>query len=426
MGSFLKKYAALSGVSEDVLRLTFVYHPVRIGAPTRVHGADLWFSYTLHSIPALGFEVFYGGRSLAFSGDSLYDPERVRAIRDLGVITPERCEDLIDFPWHHTVVLHEAGVPPLHTPTSVLAKLPDEVKERLYLVHIAEKDVPRDVGLKAAKVGLDHTIRIDVPPPPHADAIDILDAFCSVELFREFTIAQAREILHAARKIVVSPDERVIAKGDRGDTFYIVASGRLSVERDGEVLKTYVAGDYFGETALLFDEPRNADVIAVMESTLLEFDKYDFLYLLRHTDIAERLVRLAHMRTERSWEVFGKNTMLRRLTSAQKTQLQTYLVSRPMRADEVLWQAGEPAKEAILIDEGKVSLEGLSHSPLEPFSSGAFVGEFDALQRGERLATTARALTDGRVYCIGSADLSHFLEENPAALVALVGTRFVE
>jgi len=425
LGSFLKKYAALSGIALGLLRRTFVFNPVQIGAPTRVHGADLWFFYTLHSIPALGFEVFYGGRSLAFSGDSLYDPARIYAMRDTGVLSRERCDDLIDFPWHHTVVLHEAGVPPLHTPASVLATLPAEIKERLYLVHIADKDVPQNAGLKVARVGLEHTIRIDVPPPPHAEALEILDAFSAVELFRGFTVTQAREILRATRVVRVGPDHRIIEQGADGDSFYVIASGRVSVRRDGVEIKVYQAGDYFGETALLFDEPRNADVVSLAETTLLAFDRYDFLYLVRHTDIAARLVRLARMRAERSWEVFDKNSILRRLTSAQKTQLQTYLVSRPVHRGEVLWRAGSPAEEAFLLDEGTVTLEG-PYEPLAPFSSGAFVGEFDAIQQGQRHATTARAREDGRVFRIGRADLCRFLEENPAALVALIGTRFVE
>jgi len=46
------------------------------------------------------------------------------------------------------------GVPPIHTPASVLANLPKDVKKRLYVVHVAAKDIPKDSGLKAAIPGL--------------------------------------------------------------------------------------------------------------------------------------------------------------------------------------------------------------------------------------------------------------------------------
>jgi CRP-like cAMP-binding protein/phosphoribosyl 1,2-cyclic phosphodiesterase len=426
LGSFLKKYSALSGLPEDFLRRTFAFCPVKLGAPTRVHGAEIWFFYTLHSIPTVGFEAFYGGKSLAFSADSLFDPPRIRALQEKGVLSAARAEDLIDFPWHHTVVLHEAGVPPLHTPASVLAALPDDAKERLYVVHIAEKDVPKESGLKVAKVGLEHTIRIDVAPEPNAEAIEVLEAFCAVDLFRDFTLLRAREILQMARRRRVPAGTKIIAKGEIGDAFYIVAQGTFAVVQNGETVKTYQAGDYFGETALVLSKPRNADVIAESDAVLVQLDRYDFHYLLRGTGIPNRLVRLARMRDERSWEVFEKNSVLRALTSAQKTALQSFLTTSPVRAGEVLWRAGDPAECAYVVDEGAIALDAGGAHALAPFHSGAFVGEFDAIRQGNYLTTTARVSESGRLFEIARGDLAQFFEDNPGVLVSFLGAKFVE
>lgn len=54
--------------------------------------------------------------------------------------------------------MHEAGVPPIHTPMKVLAELPEKYKENMYLVHVSAKDVPKDQNLKVAKTGIDNTI----------------------------------------------------------------------------------------------------------------------------------------------------------------------------------------------------------------------------------------------------------------------------
>ena len=425
LGSFLKKYAALSGIGEDLLRRTFTFCPVKIGAPMRVHGAELRFFYTLHSIPCVGFEVFYGGKSLVVSADTLYDPERVRALAAEGVLQKGRAEALVDFPWHHTVVLHEAGVPPLHTPTSALAALPDEVKRRLFLVHIAQKDVPEGVGLKTAPIGLDQTIRIDVEPSAHAEAIDLLNAICAVDIFSEFPLARAREVLHVARKVTVAPGERIIGVGTPGDAFYVIASGLVSVVQDGREFKRYQAGDFFGETALLLDQPRNADVVAKTHATLVAIDRYDFLYLLRGTDIPARLMRLARMRAERSWATLEQNSVLRAMTGAQKTVFQSYLGSGETRERDVVWRAGDEASEAVLVEEGALTIEGGSEA-LEPFGPGAFVGEIDALLSGLPLATTVRVAAPGRVFFIGREALQKFIDEYPGVLLSFLGTRFVE
>jgi CRP-like cAMP-binding protein/glyoxylase-like metal-dependent hydrolase (beta-lactamase superfamily II) len=423
LGCFLRKYGALSGLDEDFLRRTFVFRPVKIGAPIRVHGAELQFFYTLHSIPTVGFEAFYGGKSLVFSADTLYDPARIQELADKGVISEGRKSALINFPWHHTVIFHEAGVPPLHTPSSVLAALPDDVKGRLYLTHMAEKDLPKDKGLKVARSGIEHTIKIAADTPRHADAIELLDVICGVDLFRNFPISRAREVLQVARRIRYSQGTKIIAEGSFGECFYLIVSGVASVVQGGKEIKTYQSGDYFGETALILGQPRNADVFAKSVLDVVEIDRYDFLYLLRGTDIPERLVRLARMRTERSWEIFEKNAAFRQLTSAQKTQLQSFLEPRTVAKGEALWRAGEPATNAFIIDEGAVAIEG---APLEPFRSGAFLGEVDAIRDGKLAPSTARVIEAGRVFRISRGDLLAFFGENPGILLSFLGTRFVE
>ena len=435
LASFLRKYSSLSGITEQALRDTFSFRPLRIGQATPVNGAELFFFYTLHSIPTVGFEVYYGGKSLVFSADTCYDPPRIEDMVKAGTITRERADALIRFPWHHTVVLHEAGVPPLHTPTTVLAALPPDVKKRLYLLHIADKDLqaavdkqtlPPDHMLKVAPVGVENTIRIPVDPPRHADAIALLDVFVGLDLFRGFSLARAREILQVARSREYQAGQRIIAQNSPGDAFYVIMSGVAAVKREGVELKRYQAGDYFGETALILSQARNADVFAHTDCVLVEIDRYDFMYLLRGTDIAERLVRLARMREERSWELFSCNSALQTLTSAQKTQLQSYLEVVEVKPDDRLWTVGTPAEHAFLIDHGRVILEGYATVALAPFSQGAFLGEIDALVSRKPTTGAARVVEGGRVFRIARGDLLRWFEENPGVYLGFLGTRAVE
>lgn len=426
LGSFLRKYSALSGLDEDLLRRTFTYRPARIGSPVRVHGGELRFFYGLHSIPALGFEAYYGGKSLVFSGDTLYDPERIQGMVDREILTPERAQALLNFPWHHNVVIHEAGVPPLHTPTSVLAELPDEVKRRLYLIHIAAKDLPADAGLKLAKGGVEHTIELDVQPPRHAEAIELLDLFAGIDMFRDFSLRRARDLLQCAERVQVPAGETVIEQGTLGDAFYVIFSGVATVVQDGETIKRYQSGDFFGETALILRQPRNADVVAHTDIDLVRIDRHDFLYLLRGTTIPQRLVRLAQMRTERSWQLFARNSVLEPLTSAQKTQLQSYLELRTLEPGDVLWSPGQPADAAWLLDEAQAVLQGYGSAPEERFSAGAFLGEVDALIDGDGCEGGAQVTSGGRAFRIGRADFKRWLQEYPGIYLNFMGTKAVE
>lgn len=423
LGSFLRKYSALSGISEDVLRRTFRFRPVTIGAPSMFNGGELRFFYTLHSIPTIGFEAFYGGKSLAFSSDSLYDVDVIRELEERKVITGSRAQALIDFPWHRTVVLHEAGVPPLHTPAANLAALPEQIRKSLYVVHIAEKDVPE--GLRPGPVGLANTIRIEVDKPEHADATAILDVFCSVDLFRDLPVTLAREVLQLTERVHYSAGEQICAEGEPGDAFFIIEHGTVTVKQKGYDLKSYHTGDYFGETSLVLGQPRNASVIATSDVSLLRIRREAFLYLLRGTQIPERMVQLASVRSQDSWQVFERNAVLGAATGAQKTSLQTLLRLREVDEGERLWSEGEPVSHAFLLDSCSVRLQA-PDGMAEPFAHGAFIGDIDAMYDGESHSTSAVAVEPGRVFAIERDDLLAFFERNPGLMLAFLGTRFVE
>ncbi len=426
LGSFLRKYSALSGLSEDLLRRTFSFHPVRIGAPIHVRGGELWFRYTLHSIPTIGFDAFYGNRSISISGDTLYEPERITKMFEDGVFTPQRYEDLITFPEHHSAILHEAGIPPLHTPTSALAALSDDVKKRLYLVHIAAKDVPQGVGLRAAREGLEHTIRVEPSATPRfAEAIELLDIFAMVDFLRDLPLPRARSLLQVSRRMTLPAGERIVTQGTRGDSFYIIVHGIVQIVKDGVPLKRYRAGDYFGEMAILLDQPRQADAIAKTDVDLIAIDRNDFLQVLRGSEMLHRLERLVHSRDEGAWELLAKNSVLSSLTSAQKTQLQTYLVPTQADDSQVLWRAGDVPARAYLVDDAIVTMR-CPEGELKPFTQGAFVGEVDALRNGGPSPSGARVTQTGKLFAIDRKDLTRFFEDNPGVYLSFLGTRFVE
>jgi CRP-like cAMP-binding protein len=418
LGSFLRKYSALSGISEEELRSTFTFSPVTIGAPTKIHGAELYFSYTLHSVPTIGFEAYYGGKSLAFSSDTLYEPDTIRKLCDAGVMTPERRDALIDFPWHHTLVFHEAGVPPLHTPLAPLRALPDEAKERLYLVHIAARDLPADSGLKAAPVGLDHTIRIDVDRPAHAEAIDVLNAFCAADLFDDLPLGRAGELLMLAKRRRFEAGQRIITEHDEGQEFYLLVRGTVHVMRGETWLKSYHSGDYFGETSLVMDRPRSADVVARTDVEVLTLDRHAFHYVLRGTDTPSRLVRLARARELRTWELLEQSSVLRELSSPQRTQLQTYLERVELGVGETLWREGDDVRAAFLIDEGQV--EETTDADRK-FASGALLADVDALREHREHRTTLIVREPTVAYRIDATHLHKFLEANPGVSLQLRG-----
>lgn len=71
----------------------------------------------------------------------------------------------------------------------------------------------------------------------------------------------------------------IIREGDRGDSAYMIVSGQCRAfhtvgTSEQETLSIMVAGEVFGEMALILDEPRAASVEAVDEVTVIVLDKH--------------------------------------------------------------------------------------------------------------------------------------------------------
>ena len=127
-----------------------------------------------------------------------------------GVISEKRMISLLSNKWNHDLIFHEAGVPPIHTPMKILQELPIEIKEKLYLVHVAAKDVPKDAGLKIAKVGLENTIMLEVEDFEGLKLMRTLDILSSIELFEKSSLKNVRDLIDSSVECKFNKGQLVI------------------------------------------------------------------------------------------------------------------------------------------------------------------------------------------------------------------------
>jgi len=84
-----------------------------------------------------------------------------------------------------------------------------------------------------------------------------------------------QRLAEAGRIVAAETGMVVVNQGDHGDDLYLIVSGRMSVhtvEAGGEVAMLE-AGMFFGEIAVMTEEPRSATVIAAEDSELIAFDR---------------------------------------------------------------------------------------------------------------------------------------------------------
>jgi hypothetical protein len=101
---------------------------------------------------------------------------------------------------------------------------------------------------------------------------------------------ELERLAQGAEWVAVSAGTQVVTQGDDADSYYLVASGELSVTIDGAVrAQPLVAGDGFGEIALLNRVARTATVTALEDCELLVVSSGDFLGAVTATPDGEGL-----------------------------------------------------------------------------------------------------------------------------------------
>lgn len=412
--SFVRKYRGVLGLTSAQVRALFDFSPVTIGVPVNIGGGSFRFRYNFHPIPTLGFDVSYQGKTVAYSGDHLNDRELLSELYRDGLFSQQRLEELLDFRWDADLILHEAGIPPIHTPIETLCNLPDEVKERLYVNHVSAETLPEGRGLKLAPPGIGETLVLDVDPPELWLAQRMMDLFAGVDLLNPLGVDKVAEFLRIATYGKYGAGEVLVRTGESGDRFFLILSGEAEVVQNGETLTPLGRYDYFGEVAVLLSSNRTADVIARTEMEVLTVVKQDFLRFIFGTEVERSLQLVAESRLHEGWPLMNENSLLARLSVKQKTQLIPCMRARRIPAGKLLFRAGDRIRCLYLIKDGQVVVQREGWN-LERAYRGSLLGRVKA--DNDRHSVTATTESETNVYVINIMDLETFFRGNPGTYV---------
>ncbi len=114
-------------------------------------------------------------------------------------------------------------------------------------------------------------------------SIEICNFLSKSTIFQHHTPSTLTEISQGVKEEVRPAGEVIFNEGDAGEKFYVVRSGSVEVVRGSERVATLGRGDFFGEAALITDDPRNATIRTLEECALYTLDKPQFKAALEHS-----------------------------------------------------------------------------------------------------------------------------------------------
>jgi CRP/FNR family transcriptional regulator, cyclic AMP receptor protein len=136
--------------------------------------------------------------------------------------------------------------------------------------------------------------------------MDELELLRSVPIFSELTEADFQSLAKVANRRRYPKDSVVFFENEQGDFFFMILDGRIKVTILGDdgrevILSLLGSGDFFGEMALLDNEPRSATAIAVEDTELLSLHRNDFQSVLTdNRSITVGLIKVLTARLRRA------------------------------------------------------------------------------------------------------------------------------
>ena len=102
-------------------------------------------------------------------------------------------------------------------------------------------------------------------------------------LFTQIPERICRELVSTMHLRQYEPGEPIFKAGERGAGAVIIRSGTVSVRAGNQELSQLERGDFFGEIALVANEPRTADAISLTKTELVFFLQTDLTEWKEHS-----------------------------------------------------------------------------------------------------------------------------------------------
>jgi CRP-like cAMP-binding protein len=119
----------------------------------------------------------------------------------------------------------------------------------------------------------------------------LMDELRKVPLFASVSKKQLKSLASAGKVINWKEGKVGVEQGSTAAAFFLILSGGVEVSRDGKSVARLYDNDYFGETAMLTGDARNAQVKATTDTVLFALRRMAFARTVKDdADLAMRVL----------------------------------------------------------------------------------------------------------------------------------------
>ena len=113
----------------------------------------------------------------------------------------------------------------------------------------------------------------------------ILKTLKNVPIFENLSDKELSDVARLTHERTYKKDEHVFKKLAPAEGMYVILDGEVKItDSDSDtIFATLGSGDFFGELALLDEEPRSASAIATLPARLIGFFRTDLLTLMKRS-----------------------------------------------------------------------------------------------------------------------------------------------
>jgi len=261
----------------------------------------------------------------------------------------------------------------------------------------------------------------------------------TARIFQALSIESLARVAEKVRRRHFLPGTPLMRQGEASDAMYVVAEGRVRVERADDasgqpaVLAELGAGAVVGEMGVLDRQPRSATVAAITAVDALELGAAPLTdIMVHHPEVAEALRHIVSERLRDADALVARMfaDILARVAILQPVSPEalSHLAERGQRrhfvAGQALMRQGEPSQSMHVIAGGKVRVERSHRDIKEPvvlahLGAGEIVGEMGVLDEAPRSATVV-AVNEVETMELDAAGLSGAMLRYPEIASALL------